>query len=48
MRDLKKRLMHSDILIVATGAQNPTVQKSIITIKKSLINFRFIHSEKCK
>ena len=40
----KKKLMTADILIVATGAQNPTVDKSLIQTKKPLINFRFINS----
>lgn len=35
--DLKEEINHSDIVIVATGAQNPTVYKSLITTKKPLL-----------
>jgi glutamyl-tRNA reductase len=36
-QNLKEEINHSDIVIVATGAQNPTVYKSLVTTEKPLL-----------
>ena len=46
--NLQQEINASDIVIVATGAQNPTVYKSLISTDKPLLVLRFIDSEKCK
>ena len=35
--DLQLEIQKTDVLIVATGAQNPTIDKSILTLKKPLL-----------
>ena len=46
--NLQEEINASDILIVATGAQNPTVDKHCIQSKKPIIDSRFIDSSKCE
>lgn len=35
--DLQLEIQKADVLVVATGAQNPTIDKSILTLKKPLL-----------
>jgi glutamyl-tRNA reductase len=43
--DLQLELQKADVVVVATGAQNPTVDKAILNLEKANVDFRFIHSE---
>jgi glutamyl-tRNA reductase len=42
--ELHIELQKADVVIVATGAQNPTVDKAILNLKK-IVDFRFIHTQ---
>jgi glutamyl-tRNA reductase len=42
--DLQLEIQKADVLVVATGALNPTVDKAILKSEKTIVNFRFIDS----